>query len=42
VNWNAALSPETIAALSPELFAWLGLGVNANVKLAAPLGAPRK
>lgn len=42
MNWNAALSPETIAALSPELFAWLGLGVNANVKLAAPLGAPRK
>ena len=42
VNWNAALSPETIASLSPEMFAWLGLGVNANVKLAAPLGAPKR
>ncbi len=37
VNWNAALSSETIAALSPEMHAWLGLGANANVKLAVPL-----
>jgi ectoine hydroxylase-related dioxygenase (phytanoyl-CoA dioxygenase family) len=42
VNWNAALSPATIASLSPELFGWLGLAVNANVKLATPLGAAQQ
>jgi ectoine hydroxylase-related dioxygenase (phytanoyl-CoA dioxygenase family) len=41
VNWNAALSAETIAALSPEMHAWLGLGANANVKLAVPLARAR-
>jgi len=48
VNWNAALSPETIATLSPQMHEWLGLGVRANVKLgtklreaaAQPLQAP--
>jgi ectoine hydroxylase-related dioxygenase (phytanoyl-CoA dioxygenase family) len=39
MNWNAALSPETIAALSPEMHTWLGLGANANVKLSVPLAA---
>ena len=31
VNWNACLSAETIAALSPNLHDWLGLGVSANI-----------
>lgn len=30
VNWNAALSPETQAALSPDMRRWLGLEVTAN------------
>jgi ectoine hydroxylase-related dioxygenase (phytanoyl-CoA dioxygenase family) len=38
-NWNAALSPATIATLSPQLQQWLGLGMNANVRLAAPLAS---
>lgn len=41
VNWNAALSRETIATLSPQMHAWLGLGANANVRLAVPLAAKR-
>jgi len=36
-NWNAQLSAATIAALSPQLHEWLGLGPAANIKLAAPL-----
>jgi ectoine hydroxylase-related dioxygenase (phytanoyl-CoA dioxygenase family) len=36
-NWNAALSPTTIASLSPQMRAWLGLGATANMSLAAPL-----
>jgi 5-dehydro-6-demethoxyfumagillol dioxygenase len=36
-NWNAALSSATIAALSPQMQQWLGLGPSANVRLAAPL-----
>jgi ectoine hydroxylase-related dioxygenase (phytanoyl-CoA dioxygenase family) len=36
-NWNAALSPDTIAGLSPAMRAWLGLEATANVGLAAPL-----
>ena len=36
-NWNASLSTATIAALSPELHQWLGLGPQANIGLAAPL-----
>jgi 5-dehydro-6-demethoxyfumagillol dioxygenase len=41
VNWNAALSDETVAALSPQMQAWLGLGANANVRLAVPLATKR-
>ena len=40
-NWNAALSPKTIAAMSPHMRQWLGLGPNANMSLAAPLAIPR-
>ncbi len=36
-NWNASLSPETLAELSPQLQAWLGLEARANVKLGAGL-----
>lgn len=36
-NWNAALSPETIAGLSEEMQARLGLGATANVELGARL-----
>lgn len=36
-NWNASLSPETLASLSPQLRAWLGLEPRANVKLGARL-----
>ena len=41
-NWNAALSPQTIAALSSQMHAWLGLGPSANVSLAAPLAFGRE
>ena len=41
-NWNAALSPATIAALSPRMHALLGLGPTANIALAAPLAAARQ
>lgn len=42
-NWNAALSVATIASLSPQMRAWLGLGPTANMSLAAPLAIhPRK
>lgn len=36
-NWNVSLSPETLAGLSPQLQAWLGLEARANVKLGARL-----
>lgn len=36
-NWNAALSPETIAGLSPSMQERLGLGASANVELGRPL-----
>ena len=36
-NWNASLSPQTIAGLDPHLFALLGLGPDANVELADPI-----
>jgi len=36
-NWNACLSPQTVAGLSPQMRAWLGLDARANVKLAEPL-----
>ena len=36
-NWNATLSPKTIAGLSPYMRAILGLDASANVGLAAPL-----
>lgn len=36
-NWNAALSPRTLAGLSPTMRTWLGLEVSANVGLAQPL-----
>ena len=39
MNWNAALSPETVETLSPEMHSWLGLGANANVRLSMPLAA---
>lgn len=42
-NWNAALSAETIATLSPQMRVWLGLDAAANLNLAMPLlqdGAP--
>lgn len=35
VNWNAALSPATQAALTPELHARLGMGIAANTDEAA-------
>jgi fumagillin biosynthesis dioxygenase len=35
VNWNALLSPETQAELSPQLHARLGMGVEANNEQAA-------
>lgn len=37
VNWNAALSAKTQAALDPQMHDWLGLGVTANSGLAADL-----
>ncbi len=37
VNWNAALSAETVATLSPQMHDWLGLGVTANSSLAMDL-----
>jgi ectoine hydroxylase-related dioxygenase (phytanoyl-CoA dioxygenase family) len=40
-NWNATLSPATIATLSPQMHAWLGLGPTANINLAGPLSALR-
>lgn len=36
-NWNACLSQETMASLTPHMRAWLGLEARANVKLAEPL-----
>ncbi len=36
-NWNAALSAATVATLSPQMQAWLGLEARANVKLAQGL-----
>jgi len=39
VNWNAVLSPETIADLSPELFERLGLGPAGNVRHGSALTA---
>ncbi len=36
-NWNAALSPETLASLAPPLRRWLGVEAEANIRLAAPL-----
>jgi ectoine hydroxylase-related dioxygenase (phytanoyl-CoA dioxygenase family) len=36
-NWNAALSDEIIAGLSPQMRAWLGLEARANAKLAEKL-----
>jgi ectoine hydroxylase-related dioxygenase (phytanoyl-CoA dioxygenase family) len=36
-NWNAALSDETLAGLSPQMRAWLGLEARANSKLAEQL-----
>jgi ectoine hydroxylase-related dioxygenase (phytanoyl-CoA dioxygenase family) len=36
-NWNAALSPATIADLSPQMRIWLGLDAAANLGLAMPL-----
>jgi fumagillin biosynthesis dioxygenase len=37
VNWNVALSPATQASLDPEMRAWLGLGIAANVGRAGDL-----
>jgi ectoine hydroxylase-related dioxygenase (phytanoyl-CoA dioxygenase family) len=37
VNWNAALSAETQASLSPQMQEWLGLGVTANTGMTADL-----
>jgi ectoine hydroxylase-related dioxygenase (phytanoyl-CoA dioxygenase family) len=37
VNWNACLSLETMATMSPGLRDWLGLGVTANIGRAADL-----
>ena len=37
VNWNAALSAETQASLSPCLRDWLGLGLTANTGMTADL-----
>lgn len=36
-NWNAALSDATIATLSPQMQAWLGLEARANARLAERL-----
>jgi fumagillin biosynthesis dioxygenase len=41
VNWNAALSPATQAAVGPDLRRWLGLDAGANVNLAATTFSPR-
>jgi ectoine hydroxylase-related dioxygenase (phytanoyl-CoA dioxygenase family) len=37
VNWNAGLSAQTQAALSPQLRDWMGLGVTANTGMTADL-----
>jgi ectoine hydroxylase-related dioxygenase (phytanoyl-CoA dioxygenase family) len=37
VNWNAGLSPETQASLSPQMRQWLGLDVTANTGETADL-----
>lgn len=37
VNWNAGLSPETQAALDPQMRAWLGLDATANTGETADL-----
>ena len=37
VNWNAGLSAATQATLSPQMRAWLGLDVNANVGMATDM-----
>jgi ectoine hydroxylase-related dioxygenase (phytanoyl-CoA dioxygenase family) len=37
VNWNAALSPATQAGLDPQMRAWLGLDIAANVGQAGDL-----
>lgn len=37
VNWNACLSVETQASLSPQMADWLGLGVTANTGMTADL-----
>jgi fumagillin biosynthesis dioxygenase len=37
VNWNACLSPETQASLSPQMRDWLGLEVDANTGEATDL-----
>jgi ectoine hydroxylase-related dioxygenase (phytanoyl-CoA dioxygenase family) len=37
VNWNAGLSPETIAGLDEEMVCLLGLGPDANTELAEPI-----
>ena len=37
VNWNAALSPETLRALPPRLTRWLGVEETANLALGAHL-----
>lgn len=36
INWNAALSPATVASLTPQMQAWLGLAASANVNLGMP------
>jgi ectoine hydroxylase-related dioxygenase (phytanoyl-CoA dioxygenase family) len=42
VNWNALLSPATVATLDPAMRGWLGLGVTANASEAvAQLNARR-
>jgi len=37
VNWNACLSPQTIASLSPNMRDWLGLDITANIGRTADL-----
>jgi len=37
VNWSAGLSAATQASLSPQMRAWLGLDLNANVGLASDM-----
>lgn len=37
VNWNAALSPATIAGLDEEMHRLLGLGAGANTELSEPI-----